>query len=382
VTDGRVGVNLLWLVPGVVGGSEEYTVRLLASYARARPDGPEVVLFVNRSFRAAHPGIVAAYPTIMAPVQGSQKSLRVAAEATWLSRRARAERIDLVHHMGGNMLRTTPPGMVTLHDLQPFAHPDHFSPLKRGYLEMTVPSALRRAVLVAVLSQHTREDVVTRMGVPGERIVLVPPGLDRPDPAFDPDEIARVRWTYDLGDRPFFVYPGITYPHKNHWALVEAFGRVAATDPEPLLALSGGVAGAEEALRVQIDELGLSDRVRRLGRIPRRHLDVLLAEATALAFPSTYEGFGIPVLEAMSRGCPVIASTATALPEIAGDAAIYVDPDDIDGWAAALRTLLDDPARRADLAERGYRRAADFSWERSTEALRQAYEIALERVRR
>jgi glycosyltransferase involved in cell wall biosynthesis len=381
VIDGRIGVNLLWLVPGVVGGSEEYTVRLLASYARVQRRGPELVLFVNGSLRAAHPGLTAAYRTIEAPIGGSHKSLRVAAEATWLGRQARAEGIDLMHHMGGNMLRTNPPGMVTLHDLQPFAHPSHFSPLKRGYLERTVPTALQRAVLVVVLSQHTRHDVVERIGVPADRILLVPPGLDRLDQAHDPAEAARVRWTYDLDSRPFFIYPGITYAHKNHETLARAFARLAATHPEPLLALSGGVAEAEGSLRATIDDLGIADRVRRLGRIPRRDLDILMAEATALTFPSTYEGFGIPVLEAMSRRCPVIVSTATALPEIAGGAGLFVAPDDVEGWAAAMAGLLDDPAERARLAELGYQRAADFSWERSTDALWAAYQLGLERIR-
>ncbi len=133
-------------------------------------------------------------------------------------------------------------------------------------------------------------------------------------------------------------------------------------------------------MRSQIDALGISARVRRLGRVPRRDLDVLMADAMALAFPSTYEGFGIPVLEAMSRRCPVIVSTSTALPEIAGDAALLVDPDDIEGWVAAMRLLLDDPVRRAELIDRGYRRAGDFSWERSSQALTDAYRIALERA--
>jgi glycosyltransferase involved in cell wall biosynthesis len=372
----RLGANLLWLVPGVVGGSEDYTVRLLDSFARVADGGSQLTLFVNRSFPAAHPGLVQSYPTVLAPVSGSNKALRVGAEASWLAHRAKAEGVDLLHHMGGNLLRARPPGIVTIHDLQPFAHPEHFSRRKGGYLGLTVPSALRRSVLVITLTEHARQDVHERMGIPHDDILLVPPGVDQVTDPPAPDELARVRQAYDIGSRPYFVYPAITYPHKNHLTLVRAFAQVAASHPDPLLVLTGGTAQAEEPLRAEIEALRLDDRVRRLGRIPRRDLDVLISGAVALTFPSTYEGFGIPVLEAMSRHCPVIASTATALPEVVGSAGILVDPFDVDGWTAALDQLLDDPGRRAGLAELGFERAGQFSWERSVGALVRAYQVA------
>ncbi|HVN50983.1 MAG TPA: glycosyltransferase family 1 protein, partial [Acidimicrobiales bacterium] len=343
-------------------------------------EGEDLTLFVNAAFRAAHPRLAETFPVVVAPVSGAHKSLRVAAEATWLVREARRQRIDLLHHMGGNMLRSHPPGMVTIHDLQPFAHPRNFSHLKHAYLRATVPRSLRQAVLVVTLTEHTRRDVVDRMGVPPERIHVVPPGITRREVDRDQAEVARVRDLYQLGTHPYFIYPTITYPHKNHLTLVRAFARLAATDPEPLLVLPAGPAGAEAALQAEIDELRVRPRIRRLGRIPRPDLDALIDGATALAFPSSYEGFGIPVLEAMSRRCPVIASTATALPEVVGDAGLLVDPDDVEGWAAAMRTLLEDPSTRRDLAERGYARAGEFSWERSVEALGAAYDAAFDRI--
>jgi alpha-1,3-rhamnosyl/mannosyltransferase len=377
----RIAANLLWLVPGVVGGSEDYTVRLLAAYARAAEGGdPGITLFVNSSFRAAHPGLVAAFPVVEAPVTGARKPARVAIEATWLARQARTNGIDLVHHMGGNMLRTRPPGMVTIHDLQPFAHPRNFSRLKQVYLRSTVPRAVRQAVIVVTLTEHTRHDVVDRMGVSPDRIFVVPPGIARGDSPRNAEDEARVRNAYALGDRPYFIYPTITYPHKNHLTLVRAFAELAAREPDPLLMLPAGAAGAEAALQSEIDALRIRSRIRRPGRIPRRDLDVLIDGATALAFPSSYEGFGIPVLEAMSRRCPVIASTATALPEVVGDAGLLVDPDDTDGWADAMQRMLDEPNLRSELAERGYARAGEFSWERSVEALRAAYDVAFDRI--
>ncbi len=177
------------------------------------------------------------------------------AEATWLARQARVHGMDLLHHMGGNMLRTRPPGIVTIHDLQPFAHPRNFSRLKQVYLRSTVPRALRRAVIVVTLTEHTRHDVVDRMGVAPERIFVVPPGITRGDAERDADDEARVREAYALGQRPYFIYPTITYPHKNHLTLVRAFAQLAAREPDPLLVLPAGAAGAEAAMQAEIDAL-------------------------------------------------------------------------------------------------------------------------------
>jgi alpha-1,3-rhamnosyl/mannosyltransferase len=380
MTPTRIGANLLWLVPGVVGGSEEYSVRLLESLGRLALDDLEVILFVNRSLAEAHPALVAAHPTVVAPIAGTSRALRVAAESTWLAHQARAEGIDLMHHLGGTMpSRRAGPGMVTIHDLQPFSSPEHFSRVKRAYLTAIVPGSVRRAEVVVTLSEFTRQDVAERIGIEPDRIRLVSPGIDPPAP-IDERAIERVRAHHGLGRRPFFLYPAITYPHKNHINLVRAFASIAAADPDPLLVLTGGVAGAEPELRAEIVRLRLSDRVVRTGRIPADDLEALFSSATAVTFPSRYEGFGLPALEAMSRGVPVIASSSTALPEVVGDAGLLVDPDDIDGWSEAMTMLLGDRDRSGDLVARGRERAARFSWSASAEALVAAYRCGRERI--
>jgi alpha-1,3-rhamnosyl/mannosyltransferase len=378
----RVGVNLLWLVPGVVGGSEEYSVRSLDALARLAQGHVAVTLFGNRTVFDAHPELAASFPTVVAPLSGRSRGRRVAVEATWLGRQARAEGLDLLHHMGGTMpvLRGTP-GLVTIHDLQPFAFPEHFSVVKRAYLRATVPTSVRRAVAVIVLTEWTRADVVERIGIDPDRVLLVPPGLDPMMPV-DPRVALDVRRRYGLDDVPFFLYPTITYAHKNHLGLVRAFSRVAAADGRVKLVLTGGSADAEDAVRDEVARLALGDRVVRTGRIPGADLEALFSEARALAFPSLYEGFGIPVLEAMSRGVPVIASTAAALPEVVGDGGVLVDPADVDGWSDAMLRLLHDDAHRADLVARGSARAAGFTWEASAEALVGAYETASSWVER
>src|SRR5690606_16446465 len=145
---------------------------------------------------------------------------------------------------------------------------------------------------------------------------------------------------------PYVVHPAITYPHKNHLVLLEAVSRV----PGLHAVLTGGPAGNEEAVTRRAAAPDLAGRVHRLGRVPRADLDALLAGAVALAFPSRYEGFGVPVLEAMALGCPVAAADATALPEVVGDAGLLVGPDDVAGWAEALGRLSGDAGERRRLA--------------------------------
>ena len=380
MSSAHVGANLLWLVPGVVGGSEDYTVRLLDSFARIAADDLKLTLFVNRAFPKAHPAICERYPIAVAPVTGSSRPARVLAEATWLARQTRAERLAFVHHLGGTMpLRESLPGVVTVHDLQPFTHPEYFRSVKRAYLGLTVPRSVRRAVVVVALSEFTRRDVSERMGIDPARILLVPPGIDRRG-VRDKAEMARVRHAFGLGDRPFFLYPTITYPHKNHVTLVQAFALLAATDPEPMLVLTGGSGGSEPDVRAEIERQGLGERVVRAGRIPRPDLDGLFDAASALTFPSHYEGFGIPVLEAMSHRLPVLASSSTALPEVVGAGGVLLDPDDIEAWAEAMARIVHDPDHRADLARRPAERAAGFTWEASAESLASVYRVALERL--
>jgi alpha-1,3-rhamnosyl/mannosyltransferase len=183
------------------------------------------------------------------------------------------------------------------------------------------------------------------------------------------------RTRYKL-DRPFFLYPAITYPHKNHLTLVRAFAEVTAKGADTLLVLTHRPDAMEAEMLALIDALGLRDRVRRLGHVPRGDLDWFYANAVALTFPSRFEGFGLPVLEAMGNGCPVIAANATALPDVLGEAGVLVDPDDVAGWAAAMYDLAGDAERRAALIAAGRARVDRFNWASSAEALVAAYHAA------
>ncbi len=186
-----------------------------------------------------------------------------------------------------------------------------------------------------------------------------------------------VRAHYDVPG-PFLLYPAVTWAHKNHVALVRVLAALHAKHPELMLVLTGAVGPAEATLTAEIDRLGLAGAVRRTGRVPGVDVNGLYDEALATVVPSRYEGFGIPALEAMRRGCPVVAANATALPEVVGDAGVLVDPDDIDGWVAAIDAIIGDPERRAALVEAGRSRAAYFNGERAAAALLSAYRRAAE----
>jgi glycosyltransferase involved in cell wall biosynthesis len=370
-----VGYNLLWLVPGVVGGTEEATVELLTSLAEADRGDIDYRLYALESFAAAYPRLMARYPSRLLGMSGRLKPLRVAAEGTWLVRMARRDGVDLLHHGGGTLpFGARLPAVVTVHDLQPFDLPEYFSGFKRAYLQRTVPRAARHARLVLTLSEFVRQRVIDRFDADPQRVRVVPAGVRPLQPPDIP--LSTLRERYHLPER-WFVHPAITYPHKNHITLVRAFAQVAAKEPDVALVLTGRAAGAEAEVLHDIARLGLTERVRRTGRVPRDDLLALIAGASGLTFPSRYEGFGLPVLEAMALDTPVVASSATALPEVVGDAGQTVDPDDTEGWTAAMMALLSE-SERARWVERGRARAAELSWAAAAQATLTAHREALD----
>jgi glycosyltransferase involved in cell wall biosynthesis len=360
----RVGVNLLWLVPGDVGGSETWVAGLLGHLAAHPPPGVDVVAFAPASVLAAHPWLDA-FDVVRAPdAIGPSRPMRVAAESTWLAAAARRAGVDVLHHPGGTvpLLRATP-AVVTIHDLQPLHDPEVFRPLKRAYLRARLGPSARRARLVTAVSDFTRDDVVTRLAVPADRVAVTPPAVDPdPAPATDPDD-AALRTALRL-DRPWFVYPAITYAHKDHATVVRALAGV----PDVVLVLTGGAGPEEQSVRALAERIGVADRIRRPGRVPDGVLDRLYRGAVACVFPSRFEAVGLPVLEAMARGCPVLAAEATGLPAVVGRAGELVAPGDIEAWTAAMGALLHDAGRRAELAAIGRERVR--AWEPAASAAR------------
>lgn len=374
----HVGVNLLWLVPGVVGGSEEYTTRLLRAVSEAGPSDVRITLFALESLLDAHPDLAERFDIETIAISGHSKPRRVAAEVTWLSRRVRRGRLDVLHHAGGVMAPT--PGLrdvanvLTIHDLQPLLMPENFSALKRRWLATMLPRSAAHADLIVTPSEPASRSVIDHLAVDASRVQTVPHGVEPPEPV-DEATVAEARRRYRI-DGPMILYPAITYPHKDHVTLVEAFASVARTRPEVTLVLTGGAGPSEAAVVDAIVRSGVGAQVRRTGRVRWPDLHTLYAAATAVAVPSHFEGFGAPALEAMAAGVPLVAADATALPWVAGDAALLVPVGDVAGWAEALAALLDDPRLVRERGAAGRARSAAFGWGRAADALLRAYRRA------
>jgi glycosyltransferase involved in cell wall biosynthesis len=365
----NVAVNLLWCVPGDVGGSEEYLVRQLLGLA-AQPSEFLPTLYVVHSFARAHPELTDLYPMVVAGITGRERARRVMAEHLWLRRQTRDA--EIVHHGGG----TTPvvgtgPILLTIHDLQYLTHPEYHSRHKLRYLRKVVPRSVHRASVVATPTEWVRTTVINEFGIDPDRVMVVPHGIEAAIGIDAPTEF-ELRRDYGLGGGRVLVFPAITHPHKGHEFLLDVMAR-HWDDPDLRLVLLGGAGHADRQVEAKIAALRLDRRVIRTGRVSAAHRDGFLALAEAMVFPSEYEGFGAPVVEAMALGAPVIAADQPAVAEVVGSAGIIL-PRDIDAWAGVLDDVA---ARRRELIAAGRRRSAEFTAARSGAALAAAYRRAL-----
>lgn len=370
----RVAVNLLWLVPGVVGGTEGYTTRLLRALASRRAsgldDGVDLALVALPAFADAHPDLVGAFPTRLAPLPPGRRVVRrVLAESSWLPGLLRRWRPDVTHHVGGVIpLGCTGRSVVTVHDLQYLHFPQYFSRTKLGYLHASMGRTVRNADVVCAVSAFTGQDVAARFGLSPDRVAVVHPVVSAEPLQTTGVDLDRVRARYRLARR-WLLYPAAWYPHKNHLILIDAFARLTECLPDVDLVLTGatgagawGSASSTAALVEQaIDRHRLRDRVHVLGHVSGPDYQALVAGADGMAFPSTFEGFGLPVVEAMAAGVPVVAGDATALPEVVRDGARLLPTDDPGAWAQTLHHLLTHPAQAADLGRRGQARVLDLA---------------------
>jgi len=360
-------VNLLWCVPGRVGGSEEYLVRQLLGLAELPEPRWHPTVAAARGLGAAHPELGAVSAVVEPDFESANRLRRIVGEVTWL-RRHTAE-VALVHHGGGTApIGARRPYVLTIHDLQFRTFPQYFSRAKRAYLAALVPSSARHAAMVAVPSEYVRDSVIRAYGIAAERVAVVPHGIE-PGLVHAVTAAAELRARYRLGDGPLIVYPAVTHPHKNHRFLLEMM-RTHWTDPDLRLVLTGGEGLAESEVAATTDE-----RVRRVGRVSAADRNGLLAMADAMVFPSQYEGFGAPLIEAMALGAPVVCGDATCMPQIVGTAGV-VRPLSPDAWAGVLDEVRD---RRDELVTAGLLRAEDFTSATSGAALAGVYEKALAR---
>jgi glycosyltransferase involved in cell wall biosynthesis len=263
------------------------------------------------------------------------------------------------------------PAVVTAHDMAIYRHPEWFPGRQTLSVRLVVPRSMRRAGAVLAVSRSTARDVAELFDVPAERLHVVAEGVGPRYRPLPEEELAAVRRRFDLPER-FVLFVSTIEPRKNLDTLVRAWSGLQRRPP---LVVAGGWGWRYEGTRSLLDQAG--GDVRLLGPVQPLDLPALYNLATCLAHPAWYEGFGLTPLEAMACGTPVVASNAASLPEVVGDAALLVDPADVEGWSEALRRLLEDSGLQEALKRRGLERASSFTWSRTAAATWQVFDTLL-----
>lgn len=358
------------------GGIGRYTRELVAALARHDTETP-YRLFVTGVRRKLLP-----------PLPGANFVWRTTPiSPRWLARVWGRARVPLpvetftgavrLYHATDFVLPPTLPTtrtLLTVHDLSFVRVPESAQPSLKRYLDAVVPRSVRRADHVLADSQATKDDLIALYGTPPEKITVLLSGVDaRFRRADDPG----VRAKYGIHPRPYLFAVGTVQPRKNYRRLIQALARLRAQGHDIGLVIAGGRGWLEDPIYAAIGEAGMTDFVHFIGFADDADLPALYSGAAACALPSLYEGFGLPVLEAMACGTPVLTSNVSSLPEVAGDAALTVNPTDLDAITAGLARLLNDMTLRETLVARGLQQAARFTWERAARTLMAIYSEVL-----
>ena len=374
----HVGFSLLTLFPGLVGGSETYVHGVLGEFAAG--NGPEdLAILANRHvlepYARYERGPVRLHH-VASYRPGSSTATRAAAMALARALPGRTARdvprgLDVLHYpVTVPIPELDLPKVVTIHEVQLYDRPEVFSAFERRYRRWAYDGSARSADVVIAVSDYVRRRLVEE-GVDPARVETIPYGIDHerwtPGPRPE-DERALAR--HSLPER-FVVYPANIWPHKNPERLVEAFAQVS--DPSLHLVLAGQTYGRLDPLLELARRLGIGERISHVGHVAPAEMPALLRRAFGVVFPSLYEGFGLPPIEAMACGVPIATSDRASLAEVVGDAAIIFDPESPEAIADAIDRLGTDG--RA-LRDRGIERAARFSWPRAAERHVEVYERA------
>jgi glycosyltransferase involved in cell wall biosynthesis len=368
----RVAINGMFLIPNRVGGSETYLRGLVDGLARI-DTGDEYLLVVGpegaSSFDLPTPG----WRVCTSPIPSRRRAARLLLEQTWLPLICLRTRCDVIHSAGYTApLLSHTRGVVSILDMNYKRHPEDFSRLERFAYASLVPSAARVNRHVVTLSEAAKKDIVMWTGIVPGKVTAVPlaPRTNWPgDPLEDAARMAAVGVT-----RPFVLSVAASHPHKNLARLMQAFPINVRNELPVRLVIVGPRGRAKAELEKFARER--HGQVDLLGWVGDDLLGALYRNAEAVAFPSLYEGFGLPILEAMALGTPVLTSNFGAMSEVAGDAAEVVDPHDVASIQHGLEHIISDPQRAAHLRQRGFERARGFTWQRTATMTHDVYEQA------
>ncbi len=358
----RIGIDAT-AVPARRTGAGNYIFNLVKALTRVDQRN-EYVVFAQPAF-AEQLGPTPANMRVDVRTFGS-RAQRLLWEQATLPRLVSRLTLDLLHSPHYTMplgLRTR--SVVTFCDMTFVLYPELHEPVKRVFFPAIMRWSARRADRLIAISESTGHDLARLWQVPAGRITTIPLAADPKFNAPEEADVAGITARYGLAGRGYILYVGVLEPRKNVDRLVEAFAAIAAQVPDVDLAIAGGRGWMYDAIFAQVARTGLSERVKFLGHITQEELPALYAGARAFAYPSQYEGFGIPVLEAMLCGTPVVTTNVSSMPEVVGDSALLVHPDDTPGLAAALLRVLQDRELAGELVRRGRAQGRRFSWDRS-----------------
>lgn len=368
----RIGLNLLYLVPGAVGGSETYARELTAALSALRPSD-EFVVYCGNEAAAVLPDPSWGQNVRVAGLgfEAANKPRRILKELYGLPRRAKRDGVELLHSLGTTApLRPRAKSVVTVHDLTFHHFPQTFPRAAQLGLELLVPRGARKSDRVIAISEATKRDIVATYDIDPQKIDVVLNGFGISDSVAAADARERL----GIGDGAFALCVASGLAHKNIPRLLEAY---SATEGDHKLVIVGHAGLEHEKLVALAAEHGLGDRVVFTGWIEDADLNGLYVEAEFFVYPTLLEGFGLPVLEAMSRGVAVTCSNTSSLPEVAGDAALMFDPLDGAAITAAIERMFSDESLRRDLIARGHQQASAFTWRRCAEQTFASYKRAL-----
>ena len=357
---------------GPRSGVGHYTSRLLRNLI-TQNEGWAYLLYSNRQLELEEPLQTAALVPGYLPVS---RWLWMQAVLPQLIRRSKP---DLCHYPNASApLYQTTPFILTIHDASLFLYA-HYHPRKRLFaIRLFLPALARRAAAVITVSHHARRDIVQALSLPPDKVKVVynaaPPHFQ---PVTDPTQLAQLRHHYHLPKR-YILYLGTLEPRKNLVRLVRSFAQVHRQKPDVHLLLAGPSGWMMEGLQREVLQLGLETAVRYLGYIPTIDLPGVLSLAQCLAFPSLYEGFGLPALEAMACGTPVLTSSNSAMAEVCGSAAYLVEPTDEGALTYGLNDLLHNSDLRYHLRQLGLQRASHYSWAKTARQTAAVYRQVLD----
>ena len=302
-------------------------------------------------------------------------TLRILWEQTVFARELRRLQPQLVHGMAYALpIGWTGPSVVTVYDLSFLLFPKAFNPANRIYLAATTRAAVRRARRVLTISEHVKRDIVRLLRLPEEYVDVAYPAVEHRFQALPEADVEAFRVARGLPDAFIFAV-GTLEPRKNLVGLLHAYARMSK--PRPPLYVAGGQGWQVSPIFDTVRQLHLGEDVHFLGFVPEDELPLWYNAARLFVYPSLYEGFGLPVLEAMACGTPVITSTAASLPEVGGKAAMLVAPQDVGRIAEEMQRLLDDPQRRMEMRAAGRIQASRFSWRAMTDQIVDSYRRAV-----